>query len=325
MTKNRKIDPEAYEAYLQGRHFYERTTPEGLNKAEEFFQRALAIDPSFAAAHVGLADVYGIKAYALENASDYATKQEESARRAISLDPTDGSAHALLGDALRYFRWDWPGAEAAYRRGIDLTPNDVLIRRKLWALLVSLGRFAEASPQLELARRLDPLAAAIPSDASHQALMQNDLDRATIEANRALELDPAYPPAHAAIWFVRHQRGDNKTERDESLTSFLRGMGYRETADEFQASSELATYETRLLRAARALEERSLRERVPVGVGGGLYVAAGDLDRAEAWLLRAYRERSPEMTWLGQNPSWRALRSRPAIAALLKELDLMAP
>jgi tetratricopeptide (TPR) repeat protein len=228
----------------------------------------------------------------------------------------------LLGDVLRYIRWDWEAAEREYRRGIEMAPNDVGVRRKYWALLASLGRFDEAIGQLEIARRLDPLSAAIPTDLSYQALYTGDFVRAEEEAKRALSLDPKLPWPHAVLWHLYHLSGGPEEERDRSLAMWVAGAGFPMEAEEFSAEAESANYQARLLKLARALEARSKTERVAVGLGGALLVAAGDLDAAERWLLRAYTERSPEMVWMNQDVSWKDLRSRPAIARLIDELRL---
>lgn len=322
MTSTRNVDPEVYEAYLQGKYFLEQGRPESLREARSAFARALALDDRFALAHVGLAEVYGLQAYLFDDPTVYARLQEQEARAAIALDPMLGNAHALLGDVLRYYRWDWAGAEQEYLRGIETTPGDVAIRRKYWAHLAGLGRFEEARRQLDFARPMDPLSAALPTDASYQALMEGDTERARLEVSQALKLDPKLPWAQAVLWHLLDIDGGPEKERDGALAAFLRGMGYEEMAGRFEATAISIGYRDRLLALGRELEDRSKNERVSIGLGGAILVAAGDLDRAEKWLLRAFDKRDPELVWLAQDISWVELRKRPSIAALVREMGL---
>jgi serine/threonine protein kinase/Tfp pilus assembly protein PilF len=318
----RELDPEVYEAYLQGRYFVQQGRPDALQKARDSFERALKLDGSFAPAYAGLAEVFGLQAYLFGDPVVFALEQERAARRAIDLDPSIGGAHALLGDVLRYYKWDWKGAEIEYRRGVDLAPNDATVRRKYWALLASLGRFREAAEQLEIAQRLDPLSAAAPTDMSLQAILEGDRRGAMQEIKRALDLDPQLPWAHAIHWYLLHEDGGLAEERDSALAAYLRGMGQPSVADQFLAEAASKPYQVRLREAGFELERRSRSGRVSVGLGTALLVAAGEFDVAEEWLKRAYKQRSPELVWLAQDFSWQELRDRPAVLQMLDEMGL---
>ncbi|MEZ5312398.1 MAG: protein kinase [Thermoanaerobaculia bacterium] len=172
MAQTRKIDPQVYQDYLQGRFFVDQGNPESIDKARLAFERAIAKDPTFAPAHAGLADVYGWQAYLFEEPFAYAAKMEASARRAIELDPELPYPYAFVGDVLRYYKWDWNGAETAYRHGIELGPGEPMLHRHLWGLLSNLRRFPEAREQIVAAIRLDPLSAAAVSDLAYVELFE---------------------------------------------------------------------------------------------------------------------------------------------------------
>jgi DNA-binding winged helix-turn-helix (wHTH) protein/TolB-like protein len=116
---------DAYRAYLQGRHEWGQRSEAALRRAIELFQRAVAIDPQFAAAYSGLADSYSILGYLsyLAPAASF-PEAKRYARQALALDPSLAEAHASLGFVNLYFDWNWPGAEAAFRRAIELDPNN---------------------------------------------------------------------------------------------------------------------------------------------------------------------------------------------------------
>jgi tetratricopeptide (TPR) repeat protein len=297
--------------------------PESLDQAIRHFEEALKYDADLAEAYVGLADAFGIKAYLYDDPRRFAQKQEEALRAALERDPSNGLAHAMFGEQRRYHHWDWPGAEAAFTRAIELAPGDPRVRRCYWAFLLSIGRYREASVQLEVAGRLDPFSPAIPWDRGFQAAVQGDYSKALLEAKRSLEIDPGYVWSHALIWFLGQEGVVTPLERDAAMAEFLRELGYAELAVKFDEASPPGNEANRLLETARRLEEISRERRVPVGVLGMLFAAAGDLESAERVIVRAYEDRNPELVWLGQDPSYRELRRRPAIQELLRELKLV--
>ena len=317
----RTVDPAAYDAYLRGRHLVDQGRPETVHKAREYFEQALALDPTFALAHVGLADAYGYLAYLFEDPVANAGRQEVEARRAIELDPGSAEAHALLSENLRYFSWDWTAAEVELRRAIELGPNDARVRRMYWGLLASLGRFAEARAQIGTAIALDPLSAAAAGDLAYLELFERRYAEAEAAFRRALEIDAAFPYAHAGLWVI-YDRLDREPQRTEALRAWLLGMEEKELLAELDAAPDGTPYEEIARRLGRRAEELSRTRRLPLGLGAALLASAGELDAAEAWLERAYRERDPELVWLAMDPGWAPLRNRPTFRRLLADLKL---
>jgi TolB-like protein/Tfp pilus assembly protein PilF len=319
-----RIDPTAYEEYLKGRFLVERLERNAFRDAKTHFESAMELDPNFAAAYVGLAEVLLLQAYLFEESRDLLPKFDSTIRRALELNGEIGRAHGLRGDYEKYFRWNWSEAEKEYIKAIELAPNDPRTRRAYWSLLACLGRFAEAQDQLEVAERLDPVNAASPADAAYLALFRGDPSAAMSHVRRALERDPDFAFAHVVLWAVHHHYLGRAPESDRSLGRFLTALGFGDIAEELLRDLQTGSYEDGLARAARSLETRALEERVAVGMGTMLYAAAGDMESAERWILRAYAKRDPELVWLAQNPSWRALRERPAIQRILHEMSLPA-
>ena len=324
MAAAQQIDPEVYLAYLQGRFYVEQGRPESIEKARVSFEKAITLDPAFAPAHAGLADVYGWQAYVFAEPFAYAARQEASARRAIELDPQLAFAHALLGDVLRYYHWDWAGAEAAYRRALELGPNDAQVSRSYGAFLASLGRFAEARAQDEKALRLDPLSAAEFVNLGYLELFEGRSAEAERAFRRALELDPAFPYAHGGLW-VLYQQFDREPETLVSIRASLAAMEEKELVAAFDELPAGTPHREIARRLGLLAEGLSKTRRVPMGIGAALLVAGGELDRAEAWLLRAYEKRDPELVWLAMDPTWAPLRSRARIAQMLTAMKLPRP
>jgi len=147
----------AYDLYMLGRYYWNQLSAQGLERAVEYFERALDLDPDFALAYSGLADTYMIQTQGWGLAPrDVFPKAREAAERALALDSTLAEAHTSLGGVLLFYDWDFEAAEAAFRRAIELNPNYAPAPHWLGISLYSRGRFAEASQAVERALALDP-------------------------------------------------------------------------------------------------------------------------------------------------------------------------
>ncbi len=321
MAAARKVDPEVYQEYLQGRFFVDQGRPESIEKARLAFEKAIALDPTFAPAHAGLADVYGWQAYLYAEPFIYAAKTEAEARRAIELDPGLAIPHALLGDVLRYYKWDWAGAEASYRRALDLDPSEPLVRRYYWGLLCTLDRLPEARTQIEAAIRFDPLSAASFADLAYLELFEGRDDLAERHFRRALELGPGLHWAYSGLWIL-HGRAGREAEQIAALRGWLAGLGQTELLTAFDALPAGASHREIARTVGRLAEELSHTRRIPIGIGVSILAGAGELDRAERWLVRAFEARDPELVWLAMDPAWEPLRKRPRIVSMLAEMRL---
>src|SRR5262249_44506650 len=145
LGSTRRVDPAAYEAYLRGRHHLNRRTEEALLNAADYFRHAIDLDPTYALAHVGLADVHNLLGYWCYRApADAFPRSKAAAGHAQQLDPESGEAHVSLAYALNYYDWDSDAAEREYRRGIDLNPS--YPQAHLWYVnvLTAQSRFGEA-------------------------------------------------------------------------------------------------------------------------------------------------------------------------------------
>lgn len=323
-ASQRPVAPAVYEAYLRGRHLVEQGRPETVRKARDYFEEALRIDPSFAPAHAGLADVYGWLAYLFEEPAANSARQEKAARRAIELDPTLAEPHALLGDNYRYFHWDWKRAEEEYQRAVALNASNAAARHAFWGHLASLGRLEEARREIEIARRLDPLSAATEIHLGFQNIFEGRPAEAERSFRRALELDPASPIAHSGLWLV-YDLAERDPERGAALRRLLVGFEFGDVVETIEREGEVASYRAFAQRAAELLEARSRTQRVSISVGAALFASAGDLDSAERWLERAYAEREPDLVWLGREPTWRRLWPRPKIRGILAAMRIPPP
>jgi eukaryotic-like serine/threonine-protein kinase len=188
---------EAYRHYLLGRYHWNRRDEAGMDSAFAHFQEALRLDPMFAAAHAGIADVHvlgygpaGIGGLPLAVAA---------ARAALEIDPDNAAALASLGGALTLYQWDWPAAGRAFRRSIELDPSYATARQWYAEYLVTQGRIDEAIAEVRIAERLDPLSLIIGWNVARILDMARRQEEA-VEQLRALQrLHPQSERVHVLL------------------------------------------------------------------------------------------------------------------------------
>ena len=186
-----QVDPETHELYLLGRHEFSRLTPESLERAVDYFEQAIARDPTYAQAYAGLSLAYAESEGFGGLGRGARTEEARSAAiRAVDLDPTLAEAHASLA-LLKYSRdWDWAGADEAFRRAFTLNPNLARGLMDYGFYLTTMGRFEEAVAATARAVELDPLAAGLRSSHGRQLYRARRYDEAIAVYERALEFDP---------------------------------------------------------------------------------------------------------------------------------------
>ncbi|MBI1738797.1 MAG: tetratricopeptide repeat protein, partial [Acidobacteria bacterium] len=198
----RPVNPDAYRAYLKGRYYLNQRALDGLERGIGFFEQAAAIDPNYALASVGIADTYNLLGFysGLPPKVAY-PKAKEAAQKALALDSSLAEAHAALADVRLNYDYDWKGAEAGFRRAIELNPNYAVAHHWYGVMLAISGRSADAGVELKSALLLDPVSLAISCDMALQALYAREFDKSIEQSRKCLELDPAYHMGHA--WLGR--------------------------------------------------------------------------------------------------------------------------
>ncbi|HKW43459.1 MAG TPA: tetratricopeptide repeat protein [Thermoplasmata archaeon] len=314
---------EAYTLYLKGRHEWNKRSREGLDLAIQLFGQALAKDASYSLAHSGLADAYALQAlFEFAPPNEAFPKARAAAERALQLDDRMAEAHTSLGLVRFQFEWDWTGAEAEFRRALDLAPGYPSAHQFYADFLKAMGRFDEAIAQMSNAKQLDPLSVSINTGLGHVLYLSRDYDRAIEQYRKALELDPGFVQAH--LWFGRPylQKGMFKeaiAEVQEAVrlssgsTISLAVLGHVYAAAGDRAEAE---------RILKTLMERAETQYLPSYWIALVYTGLADRERAFEWLERAYRERSSWLVWIGVEPRFDGLRSDPRFFGLIERMRL---
>jgi tetratricopeptide (TPR) repeat protein len=316
ITSARQINSGAQEAYLQGRFYWNKRTPDALKRALEFFERAEALEPGFALAFAGEADAYNLLAGTLEPTSVY-PRAKAAARRALSIDPTLAEADTSLAFATFVFDRNWQEAEDGFKRALQHNPGYATAHHWYGIFLSARGRFSESEAEFVKAKALDPLSASIRTSFGNMLYMSRRYDEAIAELRSSLEIDPGAPATYFNLAYAYHQKG----LLDQATSEAQRGLqvtNHRMLVAELARLAAQAGRRADALAAAKQVEAAGL----PSNEIATIYSALGDNDRAFDYLERAAREHATGLLWAKVDPALDSLRDDPRFADLLRTLGL---
>jgi TolB-like protein/DNA-binding winged helix-turn-helix (wHTH) protein/Flp pilus assembly protein TadD len=294
LKHGRVIDPEAYEAYLKGRYFWNKRTGDDFQKAVEYFSQAIERDPNYAQAYSGLSDTYALLGdweYGVLAPREALPRAKAAAVKALQIDQALGEAHTSLGFCLDAFDWDLKSADAEFRRGIELNPGYATAHHWYAWHLSLLGRNNDAIAEMKKAQNLDPLSLIINADLAELLLMAHFTNDSIQQSRKTIEMDVNFPLAHnqLALAYLQSQRND------EAIAELQQAV--RLSAGSPTSTANLA----RALAASGRKDQArqllgNLKERSRASVSNAseiavVYAALGDSDQAMAWLEKGYDER----------------------------------
>ncbi len=200
---------QSQELYLKGRYYWNRRTPDDLNKAVDYFMQAIVQDPSDAQAYVGLADCYNLlREFGAMPSGDAYPRALAAAQRAVELDDSSADAHNSLAFATFWWTWHAATAEREFQRALALQPDFVLAHHWYATFLLALGRHAEALDQIEQAQRLEPSSAAILADKG-LILWHGGRKNDALTLLKQLETsEPSLSSAHDYLGYVYREKQD---------------------------------------------------------------------------------------------------------------------
>ena len=318
----RQVNPEAYEAYLQGQfHWYKLTRPD-LDIALQYFESALAKDPNYAQAYVGIASVWvGRQQQGFVPRSEAAPKAKAAAAKALELDSMLAEVHDTLAGIRTWTDWDWEGGEAEYRRAIELNPNLPGPRASLSHLLNVLKHPEEAMAQIQRALELDPLNALFRGHYAMDLMYARRYDDAISVIRDTLKTSPNDLVALSTLRSAYHMK-HMYPEALEAWKASYAARGDQEAGEALARGFREGGYSMALQRAAEALVARSRTAYVPSWQIGTLYTRAGKKDEALEWLEKAYQAHDPNMPYISVDPIFDILRDEPRFKDLLRRMNL---
>ncbi|PYT32722.1 MAG: hypothetical protein DMG57_00850 [Acidobacteria bacterium] len=318
---------EAYRLYLEGRyHHLYRLTPESMSKAEASYKRAIALDPEYAPAYVGLADLYvSLALAALAEPNLVLPKAKAAVGRALQLDNTLAEAHSCLGQIRITYEYDWEGAQRSFKRALELSPASAEpFSRYLYAywFLWPQGRLEEALSEVERMLQQDPLSPLFWWFKAYLFHLTGRYDVALEQFRKILELEPNYWPALIRIAISCAHLGLFR-QALEACEKAIGPYGRRPIVVRTMATSYAMAGKTE--KARKLLEELhqlAHETYVPASSFATVYTALGENDRAFEWLARAVEEHDPLLLSLTTEPCFDSLRPDPRYAALLRKIHL---
>ena len=318
------VDPEAYEAYLKGRYYWNKRTGDGLQKALIYFQQAINKDPAYGAAYSGLADCNsGLAWHGFKSPAEALPKAHAAALKAIEIDPQSAEAHASLGLVLNH-TWDWAGAEAEFKSALRLDPRYANAHHWYGDNLSVTGRHDEALLEAKQALEIDPLNLMIGTWVGLRYYLARKYDLAIEQTRKTVELDANFAAAHLVLGenYVQlglHEKGLEELQIAASLSGnsplYLAQVGVAHASAGRQAEA---------LRVIAQLQTMSSERYVsPYGLAQ-IYAALNDKEQSFKWLQIAYEGRAVWMSYLAVDPVFHGLHSDERFHELLGRIHLDA-
>jgi len=324
LTKGGTNDPEAYQLYLKGRYYWDKRTPEALEKAKEYYSQAIEKDPNYAMAYVGLADLYYVwPDNAPVSASEAMPKARAAAEKALALDDTLAEPHAVLGGVYAIL-FEWDRREREFRHALDLNPNEANAHHWYAYLLSSVGRSEEAIAQAKHAVALEPLNLKYNDTVGVMYRDAKQYDEAIERFKKNLEMDPNYPPSNGNLGYTyqltRHyDLWLEQWKKAAALNDDREDMAMAEEAARVYAKSGYHATIKKYIELQLQLAKRRYVD--PFDIASN-YADLGDRDQAFAWLEKAYLEKSNNISYIKATHQLDGLHSDPRYAALLKKMGL---
>jgi tetratricopeptide (TPR) repeat protein len=328
---------ESYQAYLKGRYYWNKRTGEDIQKAIKYFREAVAMDPQYALAFVGLAECYlVVGVYTTMPLREAYSQAKVCALKALAIDDSLAEAHAALASIKPAEDWDLRGALREYARAIEINPNYATAHQWYAEYLVCAGSKAAAIAEVRRAQELDPLSLVISTSVGQVLYLAREYDQAIKQLRTTIEMDKHFYIAHRILRDVFVEKGLWKEAIDEHLLALELAGEDAEKAEALgnslrQAYSDAGTLGYWQKRLELATQDMGSPPRLPYDVTdvspyhvANIYARLGHRDLAIKWLEKALEEQDLGIYYLKTNPSFDDLHANPRVVALMRKIDLMA-
>jgi len=323
VAKTYTVNPEAYQLYLKGLYHWNKRTGEALKTAIDYFNQAIAKDPSYAQAYAGMALAYVLlPQYSAGAPEESLTKGKAAAAKALELDDSLAEAHTALGQALFTYDRNIAESDRQYQRAIELNPNYATAHQ--WYAggnLVSTQRFEQAIAEGKRAVELDPLSLIANLELASIYGYARQNDQAVVQLRKIIDMDPNWYLAHMVLCETYNFKGQfaeaiaecekaRGLNDDPAVLSFL-AIAYARSGKREEAMKTMGQ-----------MHELAKQRYVPAYGFGNAYAALGDRDQAFKWLERSLQDRGWEITYIRVDPGIDSLRSDPRFNDLVRRVGL---
>jgi TolB-like protein/DNA-binding winged helix-turn-helix (wHTH) protein/Flp pilus assembly protein TadD len=290
LLRTAAVDPDAYDAYLKGRFYWSRRTPEATEKAIAFFQQAIERDPAYAPAYSGLSDGYRLFGIQGVPPHECMPKAEAAARKALALDDTLAEAHASLAGVLYRYHWDWAGAEREFQLSLELDPSSAEAHRAYAIYLLTVRRNEEALAEARRARDLSPLSTVVNVELGAALVRAGRYDEAIEQLQKALEIDLQFARVYVTLASAYLGQGD----MSRAIAAFERAAALSPRAAHPWLGYAYAVSGRRreALEVLARIEKLSRERYISPQSFAIVHLGLGSRDQAFAWLEKAYEQRA---------------------------------
>lgn len=322
-ARARPVDPEAYEAGLKGRYYYEKLSIPGFQESLKYYQQAVGRDRTYAPAYVGLAASYKeLGVWGALPPKEAASQARDAVENALALDNTSGDAHAVLGHVHFLWDWDWPSAEREYKRAFELGPPSTDTSIQYAVYLSAMGRHDEAVTVMREARASDPVSQPSNGLLGTVYYWSHRFDEAIDQFQKSLALHPDSAFDHGSLGTCF----ERKAMYSEAVEEYLKaktsdGVGQEELTRFRQAfvKSRMNGFLQEELKSAIASSKSRYVDPYWIAI---LHARLGDKDEAFQWLEKAYQERSHSMAFIKTEPMFDSLHSDARFQGFIRRLGL---
>ena len=314
--------PDAYLAYLEGRYYWNRRSPEALERAISKFQQAIQLDPGYALAYAGLADAYASQCLIADVPPlEVFPKAKQAALKAVELDNSLAEAHTSLAYVRFWYDWDWSGAEAEFRRALDINPGYATAHQWYAEFLRLMGREEEAIRENRKALELDPLSLIIVMEAGLPYYFEAHYDEALSHYQKALDMDGNFGLTHCVLGWLYDDQGhypaavaelERARQLDDS-SAVLGSLGHvYAVAGRSREARSIVT----------ELQRRAKTRYVSPYFLAMIYVGLHEDGRALDALEDAYAKHDWVLVWMSVARMMQPLRTQPRFIQLMQRLNL---
>jgi serine/threonine protein kinase/TolB-like protein/Tfp pilus assembly protein PilF len=325
VAKGGTNDAGAYQLYLKGRYYWEKRTPEALEKSKDFFNQAIEKDPNYALAYIGLADYYYVLPdYAPVSVATLAPKVRAAAQKALAIDDTLAEAHAVLAGADQEL-WEWDAAEREFRRALELDPNNSVAHHWYGLYLAWVGRHEEAMNQFKRALEGDPLNLTFNTSLASGYADARQYDLALDQLKKTIEIDPNYASAHDLLALTYRDMGKydlwlEERKKSATLANDREELAISEEAARVYTKGGFRAALSRIVELRKQLAQRRYVDPSDIAYG---YALLGDKDQVFYWLEKAYSEKAGGLQLIKVAKQMDPFRSDPRYLDLLKRMGLL--
>jgi len=308
LPKQYTNNADAFQLYLKGRFYSDQATVAGVQRGVEYFHQAIVKDPHYAQAYVGIADAYFLLSSQFLSPREAMPKIKEAATKALQLDGTLAEAHTMLAMVNAFYEYDFPGADAEFKRGVDLDPGSASAHQWRGYFLIAEGQQQEALDELTKARELDPLSDTVSLLLSVSFLFSRQYDQSIQQSRKMIESEPDFWWGHFLLGWAETETGKyddaiQSLDRATQLDSSPYPLAYLGYANARSGKKDKA------LKALQELEQKAHQVYVPRYQIAAVYVGLGDKDKASESLQQAFSNREEIIAFLKVDPTWDTLRS----------------